>query len=80
MANGQGGKGLDKEHTIARSNPDTGGVETRVITQREWKDQGKQLRADGWSRPEGVEEEELEAEEPAAAEPDVAPDEGEEVV
>jgi hypothetical protein len=52
----QGGKGLDKEHEI--TNTETG--EKRQITQREWKDQGQQLRSEGWARAEDeVEEEEL---------------------
>jgi hypothetical protein len=42
----QGGQGLDKEHEI--TNAETG--EKRNITQREWKDQGKDLRSQGWAR------------------------------
>lgn len=67
------GKGLDKEHEITRTNPETGEMETRTITQREWKDSGRQLRASGWTRPE--DEEVIEGEE---GEPEV-PEAGEEV-
>jgi hypothetical protein len=44
-----------KNHTITRSNPETGEQESREITQQEWKDNGQALRADGWSRPEDAE-------------------------
>jgi hypothetical protein len=44
----QGGRGLDKEHEI--TNTETG--EKRQITQRDWKDQGKELRSQGWARAE----------------------------
>lgn len=40
------GMGLAKAHTI--THPTEG---TREITQAEWKAQGKQLRAEGWTRP-----------------------------
>jgi hypothetical protein len=59
---GQGGQGLDKEHEISRTNPETGEEETRTITQREWKDSGKQLRDEGWTRDEDEAEEGEEAE------------------
>lgn len=52
---GQGGHGLDKEHEITRTNPDTGEEETRTITQREWRDEGRLLREQGWTRPEDEE-------------------------
>jgi hypothetical protein len=51
----QGGKGLDKEHEI--TNPQTG--EKRTITQREWRDGGKELREQGWERPEGEEDQDV---------------------
>jgi hypothetical protein len=54
------GKGQDKEHEI--TNTETG--EKRTITQREWREQGQQLRADGWARAEDeAEEGDVEAEE-----------------
>jgi hypothetical protein len=56
------GRGLDKEHEISRTNPETGEIETRTITQREWKDNGKTLRAEGWTRPEDEDEGEGEGE------------------
>lgn len=43
--------GLAKTHTITRVNPDTGETETREVSQEEWREQGRQLRAEGWQRP-----------------------------
>lgn len=57
---GQGGKGLDKEHTA--TNPETGEVVT--FTQREWKDKAfrNDLKARGFVRPEDEELDEIEEE------------------
>lgn len=57
-------KGLSKTHTISRTDPNTGEVESRDITQQEWKDSGKALRGEGWSRPEDEAEEPEEPEVP----------------
>lgn len=45
-----GGRGQDKQHTIR--NPTTG--EERQITQREWREQGKALREQGFQRPDDL--------------------------
>jgi len=60
---GQGGaKGLQKEHEMTRTNPETGEEETMMVTQADWKAQGRDLRAQGWTRPEDEDETETEGE------------------
>jgi hypothetical protein len=49
--------GQQKVHTI--KNEATG--EEREITQQEWREQGRELRAQGFTRPEDEEQEEGEA-------------------
>ena len=46
--------GQDKTHTI--TNPTTG--ESRMITQREWREQGRDLRDQGFVRDDGVTDDE----------------------
>jgi hypothetical protein len=46
-----GGQGLSKLHPLTKAA--TG--ETREVTQAEWIAQGKQLRAEGWTRDDGDE-------------------------
>lgn len=52
-----GPPGLQKTHTLSRTNPETGEVETRDVTQQEWKNEGKALRSEGWARPEDEDDE-----------------------
>lgn len=46
--------GQQKVHTV--SNPETG--EEREVTQQEWREQGAELRAQGFTRPEDDEQDE----------------------
>jgi hypothetical protein len=61
------GQGQQKLHTI--TNGQTG--ETREISQEEWRTQGAQLRAEGWTRPEEATETETGSagDEPTGGEP-----------
>jgi len=55
MANGsKNAPGQQKLHTI--TNSATG--ETQQVTQEDWRIRGRQLRAEGWTRPEDLPEEE----------------------
>lgn len=47
----KGAKGQQKLHTISRTKD--GVSETRQVSQEEWRTQGKTLKADGWVRPDG---------------------------
>jgi hypothetical protein len=52
-----GGQGLDKPIVLVNA-----AGETRESTNREWRDNGAALRAEGWTRPEDEEEEQEEGE------------------
>lgn len=44
-----GGKGQSKFRTFVRTNPETGQPEEAEFTQAEWRQNGKQYRAEGWT-------------------------------
>jgi hypothetical protein len=49
-------QGQQKVHQMTRINPTTGEVEHQDVTQEDWRKNGQQLRAEGWTRPEDVED------------------------
>jgi hypothetical protein len=48
-----GPRGQSKLHKITRTDPVSGVVEEREVTQQEWREQGQTLKSEGWTRPEG---------------------------
>ena len=46
-------KGQEKLHLIQRTNPETGAVEQKEISQADYKVQRETLKADGWTRVDG---------------------------
>lgn len=49
-------KGQQHEGTMTRINPETGVSETQTVTNERWRTEGKQLRAEGWTRPDDEED------------------------
>lgn len=54
----QQNKGQTQQHRITRTNPETGQPEEQMIDQTRWRTDGKNLRAEGWTRPDGDETDE----------------------